>query len=143
MREETEKIEEDDILEIREIVPAHTKPSKEKGKSKKRKSGENSPKKSPSSKKKLKHAEEGEEKEASFSSPGSLKKSNVVNVENIFCRSCGEGNNAKKLILCDGCDNGYHIFCLTPKKYKVPKTAWFCENCKLKQPSYQKKKSKR
>jgi len=31
------------------------------------------------------------------------------------------------LILCDGCDDGYHIYCCEPTLKRVPSGEWFCE----------------
>ena len=35
------------------------------------------------------------------------------------CFKCGSKGDADKMLLCDGCDKGYHIFCLQPKLTKV------------------------
>lgn len=34
--------------------------------------------------------------------------------DNAICQLCGHGDHEQKMLLCDGCDDGYHIFCLTP-----------------------------
>ena len=46
----------------------------------------------------------------------------------IFCRQCGSRNDEKHLILCDDCNDGYHIYCLTPRLKTIPEGAWFCPN---------------
>ena len=33
------------------------------------------------------------------------------------------------MLLCDGCDRGYHIYCLKPPLKKVPRSDWFCSDC--------------
>jgi len=36
------------------------------------------------------------------------------------CRVCRRGGNAEQMLLCDGCDRGYHIYCLKrPLKVSV------------------------
>lgn len=45
------------------------------------------------------------------------------------CQQCGSGDAADKLLLCDKCDNGFHLFCLRPIMVSVPKGRWFCHSC--------------
>ena len=45
------------------------------------------------------------------------------------CRICGSPARASKMLLCDSCNGGYHIDCLTPPLSKVPEGAWFCPEC--------------
>lgn len=45
------------------------------------------------------------------------------------CRVCRKGTNADKLLLCDRCNDGYHLYCLEPKLKKIPKGDWFCHKC--------------
>jgi [histone H3]-trimethyl-L-lysine4 demethylase len=33
------------------------------------------------------------------------------------------------MLLCDGCDCGYHIFCLDPPLSSIPRGQWFCHTC--------------
>ena len=37
------------------------------------------------------------------------------------------------MLLCDGCDGGYHTFCLRPKVTVVPHGNWYCSRCKMEQ----------
>eukprot|EP01083_Nonionella_stella_P111132 325847_1 len=30
------------------------------------------------------------------------------------CEVCGSGHDEANLLVCDGCDEGYHLFCLNP-----------------------------
>ena len=45
------------------------------------------------------------------------------------CEECGSGDAADKLLLCDKCDRGFHLFCLRPIIVSVPKGRWFCPSC--------------
>lgn len=33
------------------------------------------------------------------------------------------------MLLCDGCDNGYHCECLQPAIDLIPEGQWFCSDC--------------
>ncbi|KAI5780878.1 PLU-1-like protein-domain-containing protein [Geopyxis carbonaria] len=45
------------------------------------------------------------------------------------CEKCGRGDDMVNLLLCDGCDNGYHIYCLEPALKSVPDRDWYCDRC--------------
>lgn len=45
------------------------------------------------------------------------------------CQVCHKGDNDACLLLCDGCDRGWHMFCLRPKVTQVPEGDWFCPTC--------------
>ncbi|KAG2708499.1 hypothetical protein I3760_05G196500 [Carya illinoinensis] len=47
----------------------------------------------------------------------------------VYCEECGSGDFPAKLLLCDKCDQGYHLFCLRPILVSVPKGSWFCPSC--------------
>lgn len=46
-----------------------------------------------------------------------------------LCEICGSSNDEEEMLLCDGCDHGYHLYCLTPPLDGVPQGEWFCETC--------------
>lgn len=46
-----------------------------------------------------------------------------------MCLVCGSGTAEERLLLCDGCDDSYHIFCLIPPLHDVPKGDWRCPKC--------------
>lgn len=71
--------------------------------------------------------------------------------QNADCRICRRRVMPEKMILCDGCNRGRHLFCFKPKLtvsqrnafpifklakhffycvQKIPEGQWFCENCK-------------
>ncbi|XP_031423782.1 lysine (K)-specific demethylase 5Ba isoform X2 [Clupea harengus] len=59
-------------------------------------------------------------------SPGDGEKSKV---EQYICLVCEGGGEEDRLLLCDGCDDSYHTFCLIPPLPDVPKGDWRCPNC--------------
>ncbi|XP_071401917.1 lysine-specific demethylase 5C [Centroberyx affinis] len=50
-------------------------------------------------------------------------------VDSFVCRMCGRGDDDEKLLLCDGCDDNYHTFCLLPPLTDPPKGNWRCPKC--------------
>ncbi|XP_064109761.1 PHD and RING finger domain-containing protein 1-like [Macrobrachium nipponense] len=46
-----------------------------------------------------------------------------------FCEVCGRCDREDRLLLCDGCDLGYHLECLDPPLEQVPIDEWFCSDC--------------
>lgn len=45
------------------------------------------------------------------------------------CQFCHSGDNEQMLLLCDGCDKGYHTYCFKPKMDKIPDGDWYCYEC--------------
>ncbi|XP_075691413.1 lysine-specific demethylase 5C isoform X3 [Rhinoderma darwinii] len=50
-------------------------------------------------------------------------------VDTYVCRICSRGDDDEKLLLCDGCDDNYHTFCLLPPLPEPPKGIWHCPKC--------------
>lgn len=47
--------------------------------------------------------------------------------KNLFlqnCQFCQSGESEDKLLLCDGCDRGYHTYCFKPKMENIPDGDW-------------------
>lgn len=59
------------------------------------------------------------------------------------CRICRRKGDAEKMLLCDKCDRGHHMYCLKPPMTKVPTGDWFCPNCHPKLPAASPRKSRR
>ncbi|XP_065312738.1 uncharacterized protein LOC135922251 isoform X3 [Gordionus sp. m RMFG-2023] len=62
----------------------------------------------------------------------------IKKIEDIFednledtthCEVCHSGDREEILLLCDICNNGYHMDCLTPILVEVPIAEWFCPEC--------------
>lgn len=65
-----------------------------------------------------KPAKEGEEEQV-----------DLGQLEETSCEVCGGNDREDRLLLCDGCDAGYHMECLTPPLDSVPVEEWFCPEC--------------
>ena len=46
------------------------------------------------------------------------------------CRICRSTDDPDTMLLCDGCDQEYHMQCLQPPLRAIPKGKWFCPNCR-------------
>jgi len=53
------------------------------------------------------------------------------------CVICSKADNGDKFLLCDECDDGYHIWCIQPPLIRVPPkdVDWFCRNCGVSEPT--------
>ncbi|XP_030767637.1 PHD and RING finger domain-containing protein 1 isoform X2 [Sitophilus oryzae] len=63
-----------------------------------------------------------------------IEKPEIQNEMNIiedptFCEICGSNEHEDRLLLCDGCDLGFHLYCLNPPLDEVPDGAWYCNEC--------------
>ncbi|RKP37400.1 JmjC domain, hydroxylase-domain-containing protein, partial [Dimargaris cristalligena] len=47
------------------------------------------------------------------------------------CQICHSSEKGEQMLLCDGCDHGFHLYCLDPPLSKVPRTDWYCLQCIL------------
>lgn len=46
-----------------------------------------------------------------------------------ICHMCKRGDGEEAMLLCDGCDDSYHTFCLMPPLADIPKGDWRCPKC--------------
>lgn len=46
-----------------------------------------------------------------------------------YCEICGNCDREDRMLLCDGCDLGYHMECLDPPLSHVPVDNWYCSEC--------------
>ena len=45
------------------------------------------------------------------------------------CTICKQSSDDSSLLLCDSCDRGFHLFCLTPPLTTPPSGNWVCNDC--------------
>ncbi|GBE62319.1 PHD-finger domain-containing protein [Babesia ovata] len=45
------------------------------------------------------------------------------------CEVCGGDNYWEQMLLCDGCNLGFHLFCLDPPLTCIPPGDWYCKTC--------------
>ncbi|GMR58798.1 hypothetical protein PMAYCL1PPCAC_28993, partial [Pristionchus mayeri] len=45
------------------------------------------------------------------------------------CAICGTSDNDDKLLFCDDCDRGFHLYCLQPPLEEAPDDSWSCHLC--------------
>ena len=54
------------------------------------------------------------------------------NFDSMTCDICKvnyDNEEGDELLLCDDCNNGFHLNCLEPKLSRVPEGNWFCPDC--------------
>lgn len=52
-----------------------------------------------------------------------------VNEDFTHCEICNRSDREDIMLLCDGCDAGYHMDCLMPPLTEIPEGSWYCDNC--------------
>ncbi|KAK1399762.1 transcription intermediary factor 1-alpha [Heracleum sosnowskyi] len=48
------------------------------------------------------------------------------------CKVCDQPEITLKMLICDQCEEAYHIRCCYPRRRKLPRNEWFCHCCKKK-----------
>jgi len=75
--------------------------------------------------------EEKAKKEGKGNTNGVIKPLGPVSsFDSISCKVCQSKENEGEMLLCDGCDKGFHLWCLVPKRKTIPKEDWYCKVCK-------------
>ncbi|KAI9310266.1 hypothetical protein BX666DRAFT_2033269 [Dichotomocladium elegans] len=65
----------------------------------------------------------------SVDSPPSLTSSSSSSHSGQGCEVCHGNESEGVMLLCDGCDRGFHMGCLTPPITAIPKSDWYCVKC--------------
>ena len=55
--------------------------------------------------------------------------SRAVPSKHLPCEVCKRTDGEASMLLCDACNRGYHIWCLTPALKHVPDGDWLCPRC--------------
>jgi len=59
---------------------------------------------------------------------GTIDPSCAQELDDRPCTGCGLPD-PEQFIFCDGCDAGWHLYCLHPPLDHVPEGVWLCRNC--------------
>lgn len=46
-----------------------------------------------------------------------------------MCEQCHSGAHEKSMLLCDRCNRGWHLYCLSPPLSAIPHGNWYCLEC--------------
>ncbi|KAE8769237.1 lysine-specific demethylase 5B [Hordeum vulgare] len=52
-----------------------------------------------------------------------------VSQDDQVCEQCESGLHGDAMLLCDRCDKGWHMYCLSPPLESVPPGNWYCSDC--------------
>ncbi|KAK3250403.1 hypothetical protein CYMTET_40214 [Cymbomonas tetramitiformis] len=53
----------------------------------------------------------------------------AVPSRHLACEVCSKADGEAEMLLCDTCNKGYHLWCLTPALSEVPEGEWLCPRC--------------
>ncbi|GAB4844118.1 hypothetical protein Ancab_037425 [Ancistrocladus abbreviatus] len=45
------------------------------------------------------------------------------------CRHCGEKSDGRDCLVCDSCEEMFHVSCIKPAVKEIPHKNWYCTNC--------------
>jgi thymidylate kinase len=49
----------------------------------------------------------------------------------LTCEICGSAEQEERMLVCDGCNEGFHMHCLSPRVLHVPPGDWYCPHCQM------------
>lgn len=71
----------------------------------------------------------GSQKRKKSGSGSERVKDEVIEEADQICEQCKSGLHGEVMLLCDRCDKGWHLYCLTPPLESVPAGNWYCLEC--------------
>ncbi|XP_055960501.1 uncharacterized protein LOC126669536 isoform X2 [Mercurialis annua] len=48
------------------------------------------------------------------------------------CKICARPESPIKMLICDNCEEAFHLFCCNPRVKKIPQDEWYCHSCSKK-----------
>ncbi|KAJ2742877.1 hypothetical protein H4S06_005657, partial [Coemansia sp. BCRC 34490] len=62
---------------------------------------------------------------------GTTRSSKTTGIIPDHCEVCKSGEDDENMLICDGCDCGFHMYCLNPPLSSIPRNDWYCDACVL------------
>ncbi|KAJ2661771.1 hypothetical protein IWW48_002165 [Coemansia sp. RSA 1200] len=62
---------------------------------------------------------------------GTTRSSKTTGILPDHCEVCKSGEDDENMLICDGCDCGFHMYCLNPPLSSIPRNDWYCDACVL------------
>lgn len=78
---------------------------------------------------KLKKIDKDEAKVTKQITASPSKMQDILAIVSTACEVCKSKDDEDSMLLCDGCDKGYHIYCVQPPIETIPEGDWFCPAC--------------
>jgi len=76
---------------------------------------------------KLKKIDQDNPQQANQPSPSKMQ--DMLAIVSTACEICKSRADDENMLLCDGCDGGFHTYCTKPPITEVPDGDWFCSSC--------------
>ncbi|CAG9835453.1 unnamed protein product [Diabrotica balteata] len=61
--------------------------------------------------------------------PRRTNRFDIDELSSYTCGNCRRGDDEECMLLCDGCDDSYHTYCLIPPLVEIPEGDWRCPKC--------------
>lgn len=74
-------------------------------------------------------AKKGGEEKLLWRMPANGRGMEVALLAEMTCQGCGRADDEESMPLCDGCNRGWHIYCLPKKLKQIPSGKWYCPAC--------------
>jgi len=68
-----------------------------------------------------------EQPDTNNGSPSKMQE--MLAIVSLACKICGKTSDDSNMLICDGCDQGHHMYCTEPAITEVPEGDWFCASC--------------